>query len=227
MRLTLLAPALLALASLSAACGESDDAGGGTRTLWVSARAETDGSVTGTYLVVSVRDGSEAGDLVTDAEVVLRGEKNGQLLLPWQEESFAGFRNGAYVRSAIPWDTGWQLEISRGGDRLDAFLKTPGLTQIIRPVGGTTYSRASGRPLMVEWTAKGERADRIQVSLERADQTVELTEDDGEVSFDAGQLEVGEEDVTVRRANRLELNGGVVGSTFEAASRITLQFRVE
>src|SRR4051794_20230355 len=50
------------------ACGGSNP-GGGTRTLWVNAAAETDGSTDGSRLQIEVREGSSTGTLVTDATV--------------------------------------------------------------------------------------------------------------------------------------------------------------
>lgn len=229
MRLSSLSGAVLALSLFATACGESNDKGGGTRTLYVEAFAQTDGSINGTSVVVGVRDGSPQGAILSDAVVVFRGEKNGEFSLPWQGLAFGDFRSGAYVRTALPWDSGWQIEVTRGEDHLDAFLKVPGFTTITQPIGGTTFSRTAGRPLVVRWADSEEQeAMRVEVKLKKADQRRELGEDPFELAFDAGLLRVEDkEEVEVRRSSELALNGGVPGSLFRATSRHSLEFRVE
>ena len=87
--------------------------------------ASSDGSRDGSRVAIEVREGGASGTLLTDATVTIRGNRTGELTLPWQGVTWGDFRLGSYARENLLWDTGWQLKITRGNDGLDAYLGVP------------------------------------------------------------------------------------------------------
>ncbi len=217
------------LASALVACG-GHDPGGGTQTLWVRAQAETDGSTSGSWFVVQVRDGSENGTLLNDAVVSIEGDNTGELVLPFDGGDFFGFRVGANIKRDLPWDTGWRLTVRRGKDELDAYLEAPGVTTITAPVGGTTFRRSNGENLVVEWKdEKGRRADVVEVDFRRADDADRtFGEDPREYEVDFNRLRAADDErIEVRRRNEVNLEGGVPGSRLTATTKHRIDLTVE
>ncbi len=216
------------LVSLSA-CGGSNP-GGGTKTLFVKAQAQSDGSTDGTSLAVEVRQGTSDGQLITDAVVTVKGNKTGEFSLPWEGVSWGSFRLGAYRKSQATWDTGWRLSVKRGTDALDAYVEAPGITTITNPIGGTTFRRADGKPLLVQWKdSDGRRAQVVTIDFDKADGAdTSLAEDRLEHSIEQNRLVVDDKErVEVRRKNEIQLAGGTPGSIFSATTEHRIEFRVE
>ncbi len=215
------------LTCLSLGCGGSNT--GGTRTLFVSAIATTDGSTDGTGIGIEVREGGSQGALVSDAVVIVRGDKGGEMSLPWQGVKWGDFAVGAYFKTGIPWETGWAIDIRRGPDRLDAYLVTPGATTITEPIAATTFRRTDGRPLAIRWKDDlGRRARRVRVQLDKA--KIDQTFNEDTLAFDVEPNRLapdGHERITVERTNEIELAGGVPGSVFRAQSRHRIELKVE
>lgn len=221
---------LWATLMVSTAGCSGNDAGGGTRTLFVEALAETDGSSNGTFFGVIVRDGQGVeAPVISNAEVIFRGENTGEIRVPWQGLTVGRFRLGAYGINGIPWDTGWQIEVNRADDHLDAFLEAPGVTTITSPLGGTTFRKSAGGALTVHWKdAEDREAQKVFVELDEANFERALSEDPFELSISASTLVADDEEtVRVERSNEVELNGGLPGSFFRAVSKHQLDFRVE
>lgn len=216
------------LTCLLLGCGGSNP-GGGTRTLFVSAFATTDGSTDGTGIGIEVREGSSQGPLVSDAVVIVRGDRGGEMSLPWQGIRWGNFAAGAYFRTGIPWESGWAIDIRRGPDRLDAYLVTPGVTVITEPIAATTFRRADGRPLAIRWKDDlGRRAKRVRVQLDKA--KIDQTFNEDALAFDVEPNRLvpdGSERITVERTNEIELAGGIPGSVFRAQSRHRIEIKVE
>ncbi len=212
---------LLSLVLLSA-CGATNP-GGGTRTLHVVARFESNGSTPGTWARVTVRQGSGNGDHVANAEVALRGGRLGRQVLAFDDNA------RQYRLDDFAWDDALRLEVSRGEDFLDGAIEAPGFTVITRPVAGTTYRRADGPPLVVEWSdSMNRRAARVQVRLDKAGIDTTLPQDGLELRVEPGELKVDDkEKVRVERSNQVDLAGGLPGSQLSATTTHSIEFRVE
>lgn len=212
---------LLSLAVLSA-CGATNP-GGGTRTLFVTARLSSDGSTPGTTARVTVRDGSPNGGFVTNAEVVLKGGKLGKRTLTYDPG------NTRYELDDFAWDDAFRLEVTRGNDFLDGQIEAPGFTVITSPISDTTFRKADGQPLVIKWTdATNRRAQRVQVRVDKAGIDSTINQDGLEFRVEPNQLKVEDkEKVRVERTNEVELAGGVAGSVLSAETHHSIEFRVE
>jgi len=218
----------LAAMTLLAGCGSSP--GGGTRTLYVKAEAWSDGSSDGTWISVEVRQGSSDGTLLNDATVSMHGSKSGDFSLPWQGISFGNFRAGSYHKGQMAWDSGFQISVKRGNDALDAYLEVPGITTITNPLGGTTFRRADGQPLMVKWKDDVNHvAQKVTVTFDHSDgATSILNADPLQLQVDPNRLVAASpENIEVRRENTVNLAGGVSGSSFTATTRHRIDFNIE
>jgi hypothetical protein len=211
----------LATGLLLAACG-GHDPGSGSRTLFVHAQAETDGSTDGSWMMVKVRQGNSEGQPVTDATVTVTGDNGGEVGLPFELDG--------YTRRRISWDTGWGLEVKRGDDALQAYLEAPGITTITRPIGGTTFKRAAGDDLLVTWTdEKMRKADFVTVEFKRAGGADrEFTGDPFEYEVELNRLVADDDErISVKRRNEVNLEGGTPGSRFSAVTRHRVDLKVE
>lgn len=218
---------LFALALFAAACGGSNP-GGGTRTLFVKALVETDGSTDGSRFGLEVREGSSGGSLITDAVVIIRGDKSGESSLSWQGAKWGELAVGSYYRSGIPWDTGWSLEVRRGNDRLDGYLVMPGFTTITEPIAGTTFRRAEGKPLVIRWKDSFDRrAKTVTVDLDKADYKRTLADDPLMHEVEPNRLGTDRHRIQLDRSNEIELAGGTPGSFFRATSKHRIEINVE
>lgn len=220
--------AAVALATLALGCGGSNP-GGGTRTLFVRVVAESDGSTDGTSLALQVREGGSNGPIVSDAAVLVRGDKTGEATVPWQGVRWGDFAAGAYVRDGIAWDSGWAIQVRRGSDFLDAYLANPGITTITEPIGGTTFRRADGKPLAIRWKDDyGRRSEQVRVRLDKAQIDQVYSDDKGSLELELNRLvATDKERIEVIRTNDIELAGGTPGSSFQATTRHRIEFRVE
>lgn len=220
--LTVLATTLLA------GCGSNP--GGGTRSLYVKAEAWSDGSTDGTWISVEVRDGSSNGTILNDATVSMHGNRSGDFNLPWEGVSFGNFRAGSYHKGSMAWDSGFQISVKRGNDALDGYLEVPGVTTIVNPLGGTTFRRADGQPLVVKWKDDVSHvAQKVTVTFDHADAANSiLNQDPLQLPVDPNRLVAASpERVEVRRENTVNLAGGVAGSSFTGTTRHRIDFNVE
>lgn len=209
---------------LLAACGGSDP-GAGTQTFYVEAVAESDGSTDGTFLQALIRQGSSSGDIVTDATVEVVGEKGTSHVLP-----FVGiFGVGVFRKNNLIWEGGWRLRVTRGQDRVEAYLNAPGITTLLEPAAGSTFNRAAGNPLVVRWKDEsGHGAQTFSVDTQRADYSIARAEDPGLVQLEATRLVAStDERITIKRTSEVKLNGGVVGSSFKATTKAEVRIIVQ
>lgn len=212
-----------------AGCGS--DPGSGSKTLFVKALAESDGSTDGTFLAVEVRQGTSDGELISDAVVNIVGDDTGEFNLPWNGGNFFGYKFGSYSKQ-LTWDKGWKLSVKRGQDELDAYLVAPGVTTITEPIAGTTFRRGAGEPLTVKWKdGFDRRADNVEVDFDDAQGQADKAftqEDPLEAEVQANTLvATDKEKVRVIRRNEINLEGGVPGSTFRAVTHHRIEFAVE
>jgi len=224
-RLVLLAVGIF----LSFSCAGSNP-GTGTQTLFVKAQAITNGSTEGSWMAVEVRQGSADGQLVTDATVTVTGDETGEVQLPWSGNQVGASMMGAYRKAQLVWDSGWTLHVSRGTDRVDAYLQAPGVTTIVAPLAGTTFDRAVGQPLDITWKDDaGRRAEQVELSLDHADQaSVTLPVDTLEHQVEANRLiATDKEKLDLKRKNQIELAGGAPGSLFSATTEHSIEFAVQ
>lgn len=222
-------PVLAGLALAASACGGSNP-GSGTKTLYVKAAVQSDGTSDGTWLAVEVREGSDQGVLVTDAQVSVRGDSTGETGIPWGGGvSMDGFNGGVYVVWHPQWDRGFTLNVNRGSDHLNAYVETPGITTITSPISGTAFALAEGKPLVVEWKdSYGRRAENVRVDLKKSDYVWTGTDDTLRNEIDPNRMVVDNgERVRVTRTNQINLAGGAAGSTFEASTTHAIDFVVE
>jgi hypothetical protein len=219
----------LTLAAAALGCGGSDP-GVGTRTLFVTAEAFSNGSSDGTGLRVGVREGSSSGRVLSGndgAVVTVRGNQSGERTLSFSGVSWGNWTAGLFVASQMPWDTGWHLRVQRGSDELEAYLEAPGPTTVMEPLGNTVYHRAAGKPLVIRWKDEGRRAERVRIDFDRANFDQTLAEDPLRFEVEPNRLVPEQERVRVSRIKQIDLAGGVAGSTFTATTWHRIEFVVE
>lgn len=216
-------PLLLLLAPLFClGCGLTSP-GGGTRTLFVTARLTSDGSTSGSRARVTVRAASSSGDIVKDAEVAIRGGKLGRTIVPYDDA------RAQYQLDGLTWVEGFRLEVLRGTDMLDGSIEAPGASLIVEPISDSTYRRADGAPLVVRWKdERGAIATSTQVRLDKAKIDRSVPPGTLELRFDPSELRVdNKERVRLERSNEVSLAGGAGGSTLSASTEHSIEFRVE
>jgi hypothetical protein len=211
---------LLIVGLVASSCGYTSP-GGGTQTLFVTARLSSDGSTAGSNARVTVRQGSANGDLVRDAEVAIRGGPLGRTIIPFDDQ------REDYRLDSFTWVEGFRLEVIRGRDLLDGSITAPGPTLIVDPIAGSTYRRGDGPPLFIRWKdANNQPADSTQLRLDKA--KIDRAVNGHEVAIDSGELVVSDkEKVRVERSSQVSLAGGVAGSTLSASTNHEIEFRVE
>lgn len=211
-------------------CGGSNP-GGGTKTLFVKAQAESRGTLESSAIRVEVREGHSEGPVVSDAVVTVRGNETGEYNLSWSGITWGDFKAGFYGRDNLEWDTGWKIEVRRGDDGLDAYLEAPGTTTVMEPIGGTAFRRADGKPLVVKWKdSDGHRAQVATVDFQKsdgADRQFADYDDPFQVEIEPNILTPDSEKLEVRRKNEVKLEGGTPGSVFSAETKHQIEFVVE
>lgn len=211
----------LTLAILASSCLTSP--GGGTGTLFVTARLTSDGSTAGSRARVTVRAGSSTGDLVKNAEVAIRGGSLGRTIVPYEDP------RDEYRLDSFTWVEGFRLEVVRGTDLLDGSIEAPGATLITDPLSDTTYRRADGPPLIIRWKdGRNAGASAIQVRLEKAKIDRAIPAGILEMRVEPSELIVTDkEKVRVERSNEVSLAGGAPGSVLSAGTEHEIEFRIE
>ncbi|HLL55216.1 MAG TPA: hypothetical protein VK447_16790 [Myxococcaceae bacterium] len=219
-------PLLLSAALLALAGCAGSDPGSGSKTLFVDAVAQSDGSFNGTTFVVTVRQSANNGDYINDAQVTVISDKGTEYLLPW----VGIFGIGSYAKSGIAWEPGWRLRIVRGTDKLEGYVLAPGLTTITQPTAAAPFERSKGQPLLVQWRDEGGRtAETVQVRLSRAGYDQIRAEDRGSFEIPVGTWSQAYSDERLRviRTTDTILAGGVDGSTFKAITTAEVRFAVQ
>jgi hypothetical protein len=213
-----------ALVALTTGCGS--DPGTGTKTLYVEAQLASDGSSSGTNALITIRQGSSSGSIVSDATIVLTGDEGGRPAIN-AALSFLGI----YTASGFAWEPGWRLHVTRGTDELEAYLVVPGLTTITNPTTGQVYDHTTNAPLVVRWRDDlGHAADQVTVDANRGDYDAQLRAGDAferDIPASAWSQSYSDERVTVTRENLLNLAGGVAGSVLKARTTTNVSFAVQ
>ncbi|MFT3707255.1 MAG: hypothetical protein QM817_06275 [Archangium sp.] len=206
----------------AAGCGYTSP-GGGSGTLFVTARLSSDGSTSGSRARVTVRSGSMTGDIVKNAEVAIRGGPLARTVVPFDDAS-QQFRLDGFV-----WPDGIRLEVLRGNDLLDGSIEAPGATVITDPVANTTFSKSAGAPLLVRWKdARGAIASSTTLHLDKAKFDQSLPGGAREFPIDVASLVVNDKErVRVERTNEVVLAGGNSGSVLSASTEHEIEFKVE
>lgn len=213
-------PMMLTLAVLASSCLTSP--GGGTGTLFVTARLTSDGSTSGSDARVTVREGSSNGALVKNAEVAILGGALGRTLVGYVDD------RDQYRLDGFTWVEGFRLEVIRGNDRLDGSIAAPGATLIVDPISDSTYRRADG-PLIIRWRdSRNAPAGKTQLRLEKAKIDLSIQEGVTDLLVDPNDLIVSDkEKIRLERTNQVSLAGGVAGSSLSAGTEHSIEFRVE
>ncbi len=212
---------LLTLGVLASSCGFTSP-GGGTGTLFVTARLTSDGSTAGSDARVTVREGSSNGAIVKNAEVAIRGGALGRTLVTYDDN------REQYRLDGFTWVEGFRLEVIRGDDLLDGSIDAPGATLIVDPISDSTYRRADG-PLIIRWRdGRNAPAGSTQLRLEKAKIDRSIQEGVTDLLVDPNELVVTDkEQIRLERSNQVSLAGGVAGSTLSASTEHSIEFRVE
>ena len=212
----------LLIALVASSCGFTSP-GGGTQTLFVTARLSSDGSTAGSSARVTVRQGSSTGDLVKDAEVAIRGGPLGRTIVPYDDG------RDQYRLDSFTWVDGFRLEVIRGRDFLDGSITAPGPTLITDPVSGSTFRRADNQPLIIRWRdERNQPADTTQLRLDKAKIERTLAAGVLVIPVDPSELVVNDKErVRIERTSEVALAGGVAGSTLSASTQHEIEFKVE
>lgn len=212
---------------LLGACGGTNP-GWGSGTLYVSARLSSDGSTDGTSARVEVRQGSSTGAVVPDATVTLKGNKLEARTLTFRDNVGNG---GAYVTDTFAWDSNFALEVKHGDDTLVGALDPPGASVLTAPIAGTTFRRADGAAMKIEWKDElGRRADSTKLSLERAkiDQSWSNGSEPFHVELLPSQLVANDKErISLDRTSEVNLAGGTDGSVMRATTSHRIEVTVE
>jgi hypothetical protein len=191
----------------------------------------SDGSTAGSRARVTVRSGSSTGDIVTNAEVAIQGGALTRTILPYAGNGNGNGNGGnnQYRLDGFTWVEGFRLEVIRGNDKLDGSIDAPGATLITAPVGNSTFRKADGQPLIVDWKdARSAPAHITQVHFDKANLDRSIPEGVFELRIDPADLKpAADETVRVDRTNEITLAGGSAGSLLSASTNHEIQFRVE
>lgn len=204
------------IAALAVACGGSDP-GSGTKTLHVNGTLFSDGSPTGTWISLAVREGHANGGIIEDAVVLLTPQGGNEIPVP-----FTIFRQN--FKNEFAWAKSYRLKVTRGNDKLEALIEPPGLTTITAPAAGSVYNRAAGTPLRVTWVDSFERrAQQVTVELDDgqfSSSSQEILTNGDELFYDIPSSSwtspTTSERVRITRRFSLSLAGGSPGSTLTA-----------
>lgn len=220
MNRTLLAIPVLALA----ACGYTD-AGSGTNTLLVTARARFTVGDDSTDVRVQVH---KAGLAVDNASTI--GVRDGETgdIFPLARDS-----SGSYRASIPGYHRRLALEVqapnSSGGkpDALAAKLEGPSPHVIVNPKAGGITRGSQGSTLDVEWACNdGIGADEVTIGVDTGFSKV-VTSDSGKAAGPAmATLLSGSYELTVTRTNTTDLAGGVTGSAFSISFGVETRFDI-
>lgn len=209
---------------LLSACGFTSP-GGGTGTLFVTARLTSDGSTAGSRARITVRAGSSTGDIVNNAEVAIRGGALARTTVPFDG---GNGNNTQYRLDGFTWVEGFRLEVIRGNDKLDGSIDAPGPTLITNPISDSTFKKADGQPLIVTWKdTRNAPAHATQVRFDKANLDQAIPDGVLELRVDPANLKVDKETVRVDRTNEIALAGGSAGSVLSASTTHEIEFRVE
>ena len=213
---------LISLALLSSGCGLTSP-GGGTGTLFVTARLTSDGSTGGSRARITIRAGATTGDLVKNAEVAIRGGALGRTIVPYDDGK------DQYRLDGFSWVEGFRLEVIRGSDQLDGSIEAPGATLITDPIANSTYRRADGAPLVIRW--KDDRGTarpaRPRSTWRRRTSTAPSPRGSSSCGSSPTSCGCDKEKVRVERSNEVALAGGAPGSVLSAGTDHEIEFTVE
>lgn len=213
---------LSTLLLLTVGCGYTSP-GGGTGTLFVTARLSGDGSVSGSRARVVVREGSSSGAIVSNAEVAIRGGALARTIVPFDSN------REDYRLDGFLWVEGFRLEVIRGKDLLDGSVEAPGQTIITDPGQGSVFSKAANQPLLIRWKdSRNAPPFTTDVRLEKAKLSPRVDPGAMQVFVEPGQLVVDDKErVTVTRTDETSLAGGASGSLLSASTDNELEFKVQ
>ena len=201
-------------AALLSACG-------GTGTLYVSARFSSDGSTASSRARVTVREAASTGSIVEDAQVFINGSKLPRTGLPF------AMGGNDYRAEGFGWDETLRVEVTRGSDRAELTVQSPGFSVITAPAQDGTVVKANG--LLVTWRdSNNVPAGIARVRLERAQLDVTLADDKFQYRIGADALVVNDrETITLERSNEKAPEGSAPGSIISATTSHVIQFKVE
>ncbi|MBL8914780.1 MAG: hypothetical protein JNM17_29005 [Archangium sp.] len=213
------ATAVLAVFTLCA-CG-GNNPGSGSGTLFVSARFSTDGSPSASAARVTIREAGPFGALVKDATVNVSGSKAPKTNIPYVE------MNNEYRVDQFPWDEIIRLEVTRGQDRVEGSVTSPGTSQITNPTNDGTVRQANG--LTISWRDSNmQPANTVRVRMYRSMIDTTLADDKFEFNVAFDKLVVADdENVNLERSNEVALAGGTAGSAMSVTTYHSVRFRIE
>ena len=206
---------------VSTLCALLLSACGGTGTLYVTARFSSDGSTPSSRARVIVREAASTGGLVLDAQVFVTGSKMPKTAIPFAMGSMD------YRAEGFGWDDSLRLEVTRGTDRVESTVQSPGFSVITAPTQEGTVVKANG--LLVTWRdANNVPSNIARVQLDRSDVDVTLADDKFQYRISAEPLVVTDrETVYLERTNEVAPEGAAPGSVISATTTHNIAFKVE
>ena len=201
------------IAVLAAACDDdtsfSRDSGSGSNTLYVYADIEGKaGSSTHMYVEVALN-----GNDVSGASVVVDSDLG--------EVTLTETGDGYYEAEQSGFAPGYHLRVESGENNLKASLNAPKAHSIKNPEQGATYDTQDG-DLEVSWSPTG--ADEARVETDEVE--LDFNGDPGAATIPATSFEGDEDEVEVKRTNKMQLAGGTTGSGFEISYEVQHEITV-
>lgn len=185
------------------------DSGSGTNTLYVVAHIEGEPDQYTQIMVEVDLDGDE----LSGAVVTINSDL-GQVTLRETDD-------GEYEAEQSGFASGYHLRIESGEHSLKGSLNAPKAHTIDNPEHGSTYDTQNG-DLEVIWSPAG--ADRVQVANDEFE--LDFTDDSGKAIIPARTFEDDEDEIEVKRTNRMNLAGGVGDSYFEIEYEVSAEIFV-
>jgi hypothetical protein len=188
---------------LATACGnDSTYAGRGTQTLLVTAEIDYDEG--GASANIRVR---RAGVDVTDALVGISSDL-GDVMLVYNAD------NHSYRGRQTGWKGAYSIQVRAGNDWLDGGIGSPEQPVLTKPAPGVAFDPHLADRGVVELVWSGRRGDMIRVRTKKYDPG--FVPDQGSVLVSNTYFTEDAQDVSLERANSIDLAGGAPGSTLSA-----------
>jgi hypothetical protein len=154
------------------------------------------------------------GNLLSGATVLVDSDQ-GEITLPETSSGYYEVHQSGYAPR-------YTLSVEFEDNNLDGSLDAPNPHTIDTPADGSTYDTQSG-DLVVTWSPTG--ADETRVESDEAD--LDIAGDPGQAVLPSTTFEDDEDEIEVKRTNRVHLAGGVSDSHLEVSFEDKAEIFVE
>lgn len=208
---------LFTLLCFVSACGDGiPDIGDGNGALLVIANADFDGNRTRVRVEV-FRNNNRLGENEANVQVAVGENGALQTLNQGGGQRFEIDLNG-YTRDL-------RLLVTAGADNVDAFFQGPSPIIISSPAAGQVFEVSQGEDVFVAWEGiDGDSATEVEISTQGFRTTI--LGDPGEFSIPFFDVNRDANEVTIRRTNVAELDGGVPGSFFRISAEADVSLSI-